>query len=121
MEMLDKYHGQASGIFSCSEHLAGTFPSQGTELCTVVETIFSYITIFSVFGNISDADRIESLVYNALPAAIDPYMWAHNYLQQIGNFYYHFNIFLIREIKSMLRLIIQIFMIVMDQTVISMV
>ena len=29
MEVLDKYHGQASGIFSCDEHLAGLMPSRG--------------------------------------------------------------------------------------------
>ena len=38
---LDKYHGLPNGMFSCDEHLAGLNPSQGTELCTVVETMFS--------------------------------------------------------------------------------
>jgi hypothetical protein len=32
---VDRYHGQASGVFSCSEHLAGLMPSQGAETCTV--------------------------------------------------------------------------------------
>ena len=39
MDLLDKYHGAASGIFSCDEHLAGLHPSHGTELCTVVEAM----------------------------------------------------------------------------------
>lgn len=51
MEKLDKYHGQASGIFGCDEHLAGTMPSRGTELCTVVETMFSYETLFEIQGD----------------------------------------------------------------------
>jgi hypothetical protein len=38
---LDKYHGLPNGMFSCDEHLAGRNPSQGSELCTVVETLFS--------------------------------------------------------------------------------
>ena len=38
---LDKYHGLPNGMFSCDEHLAGLNPSQGTELCTVVEYMFS--------------------------------------------------------------------------------
>ncbi|MCU0409064.1 MAG: glycoside hydrolase family 127 protein, partial [Bacteroidales bacterium] len=33
----DLYHGQAGGRFSGDEHLSGKSPSQGTELCAVVE------------------------------------------------------------------------------------
>ena len=51
MEKLDKYHGQASGVFGCDEHLAGTMPSRGTELCTVVESMFSYETLFEIQGD----------------------------------------------------------------------
>ena len=29
VEVLDTYHGQASGIFSCDEHLGGLMPSRG--------------------------------------------------------------------------------------------
>jgi len=49
-----------------------------------VETMFSYEVLFSVFGDVTFADRIEMLAFNALPAAITPVMWAHVYLQQ-GN------------------------------------
>ena len=41
IEMLDLYHGQVTGVFSGDEHLAGRDPSQGTELCAVVEHMFS--------------------------------------------------------------------------------
>ena len=51
MTKLDVYHGQASGVFGCDEHLAGTMPSRGTELCTVVESMFSYETLFGIQGN----------------------------------------------------------------------
>ena len=37
IDQLDKYHGLPNGMFSCDEHLAGLNPSQGSELCTVVE------------------------------------------------------------------------------------
>ena len=29
IQKLDQYHGQASGIFGCDEHLAGNMPSRG--------------------------------------------------------------------------------------------
>jgi len=40
--------------------------------------------LFSIFGNVSFADRIEQLTFNALPAAFTANMWSHVYLQQ-GN------------------------------------
>lgn len=57
-------------------------PSQGAETCTVVEAMFSFRVMFSVFGDVSYADRLEKLTFNALPASLDPTMWAHVYLQQ---------------------------------------
>jgi uncharacterized protein len=41
LDTLDEDHGQATGIFTCDEHLAGRSPSQGTELCTVAEAMYS--------------------------------------------------------------------------------
>lgn len=54
----------------------------GSELCTVVETMFSFEIMFSILGERSFAERVELLAYNALPATITPDMWAHQYLQQ---------------------------------------
>jgi len=82
MNLLDEYHGQASGIFSCDECLAGLNPSRGTELCTVVEAMFSYEMTFSVFGEPVFADKVEQIAFNALPASMTRDLWAHQYLQQ---------------------------------------
>ena len=41
LDMLDRYHGLPNGMFSADEHYAGQDPSQGTELCAVVEAMFS--------------------------------------------------------------------------------
>lgn len=79
---LDTYHGQATGLFTGDEHFAGKNPSQGTELCAVVEYMFSLEYAISVLGDPSFADRLESLAYNALPATFTPDMWAHQYDQQ---------------------------------------
>ena len=50
LEVLDRYHGQATGIFTCDEHLAGRSPSQGTELCTVVEAMYSLEVVAAITG-----------------------------------------------------------------------
>lgn len=79
---LDKYHGQVGGRFSCDEHLSGPHPSQGTELCTVVESMFSLEQLAAIFGDSQFADRAEMLAYNALPGTFTPDFWAHQYDQQ---------------------------------------
>jgi DUF1680 family protein len=80
--MLDKYHGHPNGMFSCDEHYAGTDPSQGTELCTVVESMFSLEQAIAVLGDAQLADRLEKMAYNAQPATMSGDMWSHQYDQQ---------------------------------------
>lgn len=79
---LDRYHGQATGVFTGDENLAGLNPSQGTELCAVVEYLFSLEVLLASLGEPSLADRLEKIAFNALPAAFSPDMWAHQYDQQ---------------------------------------
>jgi hypothetical protein len=82
LDLLDRYHGLPIGIFSADEHLAGHNPSQGVELCAVVETLFSLEHALAVTGDASLADRIERIAFNALPAPFTDHMWAHQYDQQ---------------------------------------
>lgn len=79
---LDRFHGHPNGMFSCDEHLAGLDPSHGTELCTVVETMFSMEVALATFGDAGIADRIEKIAFNALPGTFTDDMWAHQYDQQ---------------------------------------
>jgi hypothetical protein len=84
-EGLKKYdlnHGQAGGRFSCDEHLAGKSPDHGTELCAVVEEMFSLEELYEIFGDNSLADRLELLTFNALPGTTTPDYWSHQYDQQ---------------------------------------
>ena len=81
---LDYYHGQATGIHSCDEHLAGLDPSQGTELCTVVEAMFSLEQDLAILGDPTLGDRLERITFNALPATFKKDMWAHQYDQQVN-------------------------------------
>jgi len=77
-----KNHDQAGGRFSGDEHLSGKSPAQGTEMCAVVEYMYSLEKLFSIFGDISLADRLEYLAYNALPGTMTADGWTHQYDQQ---------------------------------------
>ncbi len=79
---LTKYHGLPNGMFSCDEHLAGLDPSQGSELCTVVEYMFSLEHSLAISGDASLGDRLERLAFNALPGTFNDNMWAHQYNQE---------------------------------------
>ena len=81
LNVLDGYHSMANGHFTGDECLAGDSPIQGTELCGVVEAMYSYEWLFAISGDFSWLDRLESLAYNALPATISPDMWTHQYDQ----------------------------------------
>ena len=82
LAMLDKYHGLPNGMFSCDEHLAGRNPSQGSELCTVVEMMYSLEQSLAILGDPALGDRLERIAYNALPGTFTDDMWAHQYNQQ---------------------------------------
>ncbi len=82
IEKYIKNHDQAGGRFSGDEHLSGKSPAQGTEMCAVVEYMYSLEKLFGVFGDITLADRLEYLAYNALPGTMTADGWAHQYNQQ---------------------------------------
>ena len=82
LSALDTYHGLPNGMFSCDEHFAGRDPSQGSELCTVVETMFSLEQSLAILGDASLGDRLEKIAFNALPGTFTDDMWAHQYNQE---------------------------------------
>ncbi len=84
IEKQDHYHGQATGMFSGDECFAGKNPSQGTELCAVVEYQFSLEMLLSILGDPAFGDRLEKVTFNALPATFSPDMWSHQYDQQVN-------------------------------------
>ena len=83
-QKLMRYHGVAMGMFTGDEHLAGNSPTQGTELCAVVETMFSLETLAWALGDLSMGDKLEKLAFNALPATVKADMTSHQYLQQVN-------------------------------------
>ena len=81
-EEIERYHLLPNGLISGDEHLAGLDPSQGTELCAVVEGMFSLENVLAVTGDAQFGDRLEKWAYNGLPGTFDAKMWAHQYDQQ---------------------------------------
>lgn len=79
---LFKYHGMAVGHFTGDECVMGDSPVQGSELCGVVEAMYSYEHLLAISGNPEWGDMLEKLAFNALPAATSADMWAHQYDQQ---------------------------------------
>jgi hypothetical protein len=79
---LDRYHGLPNGLFAADEHLAGRDPSQGTELCAIVEEMFSLEELVQIFGDPTLSTRLERIALNALPGAFSKDMWAHQYDEQ---------------------------------------
>ncbi|MBN1512129.1 MAG: glycoside hydrolase family 127 protein [Phycisphaerae bacterium] len=84
IELLDRHHGLPTGVFSGDECLAGTSAIQGTELCAVVEYMYSLEWLVGVLGDPALVDRLELIAFNALPATFSPDMWAHQYDQQVN-------------------------------------
>lgn len=84
LSVLQKYHGTAYGLFTGDECLAGTAPTQGTELCAIVEAMYSYEVLFETTGDQKWLDRLEKLAFNALPATISEDMWTHQYVQLVN-------------------------------------
>ena len=81
LSWLDQRHGTAAGIINGDECLSASSPVHGSELCSVVEFMYSCEQLFSVTGDPMWLDRLERAGFNALPAACSPDMWAHQYDQ----------------------------------------
>jgi hypothetical protein len=84
LEVLDRYHGQVHGLFTGDECLSGRSPTQGTELCAVVEAMYSLEWLLALTGDAAYGDRLERVAFNALPATFAPDMWSHQYDQQVN-------------------------------------
>lgn len=79
--ILDKYNGTPVGLFTGDECLSGLSAIQGTELCAVVEQMYSYELLYAITGDKKWAERLEVIAFNALPATFSDDMWAHQYVQ----------------------------------------
>jgi len=86
-DILDKharYHGTVTGVITGDECIAGLSPIQGTELCAVLEYMYSLEILLSVLGDPAWGDQLERIAFNAMPATFSPDMWSHQYDQQVN-------------------------------------
>jgi hypothetical protein len=82
VEWTYRYHGTPSGAIYGDERQGSKKPFRGTELCSVVESLFSLNYLYQALGDRTFADRAEAAAFNALPAMILPDWWAHQYVAQ---------------------------------------
>lgn len=77
-------HGLPNGIFSADEDLHGNLPTQGTELCAIVEAMFSMEQALTITGDATFANALERMTFNALPPQTTPdFNWKQYF--QIAN------------------------------------
>ena len=84
IKSLMTYHGQVHGMFSGDEWLSGTSPSQGIELCAIVEYMYSLEELLRISGRAHYGDILDKVAFNALPASVSPDWMSHQYDQQVN-------------------------------------
>lgn len=82
--ILREYNGTAVGTITGDECLSGTENNRGTELCSVVETMYSFEILYQITKDPIWLERLEKISFNALPATISDDMWTHQYVQQVN-------------------------------------
>ena len=76
-----RYHGQVQGMYGGDEPLHGTAPVQGVEFCSISEAMFSLETIQQITGDVTVADLLERITYNALPTQASDDFTGRQYFQ----------------------------------------
>ncbi len=79
---LKTYHGFPDGLFGGDEMLHGNNPTQGSELCSAVEMMYSMESILPVTGETAFADQLERVAFNALPTQSTDDYDGRQYFQQ---------------------------------------
>ncbi len=79
---IKEFSGQPQGMYGGDEALRNNIPTNGVELCTVVELMFSLEKIIAITGEVPFADHLERITYNALPTQITDDFMNRQYFQQ---------------------------------------
>jgi len=73
-----------TGLWGGDEMLEFGDPTQGSELCTCVEMMFSLEKVLEITGDVQWADYLERVAYNALPTQTTDEFTARQYFQQVN-------------------------------------
>ena len=79
---LRRFDEMAHGLYGGDEALHGNNPTQGSELCTAVEMMYTLENTLAITGDVAYADRLEKIAFNALPAQVDENGTDRQYFQQ---------------------------------------
>jgi DUF1680 family protein len=79
---LREYQGFPDGLYGGDEMLHGNNPTQGSELCSAVEMMFSMESILPITGDVAFADQLERVTFNALPTQATDNYDSRQYFQQ---------------------------------------
>lgn len=77
-----KYNGMVHGLYGGDEMLHGNNPTQGSELCSAVEMMYSLESMLGITGDVGFADHLERIAFNALPTQVTDDFMARQYFQQ---------------------------------------
>lgn len=81
---MDRAIGWPTGLYGGDEALHTNNPTQGSELCTAVEMMFSLENMLAITGDIEYAERLEKVAFNALPTQATDNYDARQYYQQLN-------------------------------------
>lgn len=77
-----QYNGFPNGMYGGDEALHGNNPTQGSELCSAVELMYSLEEMMKITGRLEYVDHLERVAFNALPSQITDDFMARQYFQQ---------------------------------------
>lgn len=79
---LRRFNESVPGMFGGDESLHGNNPTQGSELCSAVEMMYTLENTLAITGDLSYADHLEKIAFNVMPTQIDENFINRQYFQQ---------------------------------------
>lgn len=84
LQALKQSHGYVNGMYGGDERLHGNDPTQGSELCSATEMMFSFESVLPITGDVYYADYLEKIAFNVLPTQHDDAYLRKQYFQQVN-------------------------------------